>query len=58
MDELRLFDYALNQDEIEWVNSYHQEVWDAVSPLVEDEDVKQWLKDATSPLEVAALSVA
>ncbi|MGO2317631.1 MAG: aminopeptidase P family protein [Vibrio toranzoniae] len=36
----------LTTNEIEWLNQYHQKVWNDVSPLV-DGEVKQWLKQAT-----------
>lgn len=39
----------LTQTERNWLNAYHQKVWQAVSPLVEGE-VKQWLEQATQPL--------
>lgn len=39
----------LTQTEIDWLNHYHEIVWNDVSPLVEG-DVKTWLKHATQPL--------
>ncbi|KUI96915.1 aminopeptidase P family protein [Vibrio sp. MEBiC08052] len=39
----------LNDTEIQWLNTYHQKVWDDVSPLVSGA-VKEWLKQATQPL--------
>lgn len=39
----------LTSGEIEWLNHYHQLVWDDVNPLVEGE-VKTWLYHATQPL--------
>ena len=35
--------------EIDWLNQYHEKVWNDVSPLVEG-DTLAWLKVATSPL--------
>ncbi len=39
----------LTKPELNWLNDYHQKVWDEVSPLVEGE-VKAWLKQATQPI--------
>ena len=39
----------LNRPELAWLNSYHQKVWNDVSPLVNGE-VKEWLKQATEAL--------
>ena len=41
----------LTQDEIDWVNRYHQRVWNEISPdLADDPKTQSWLKQATSPL--------
>ncbi|MCG8490962.1 MAG: aminopeptidase P family protein [Sneathiellales bacterium] len=43
----RLIDISLmTKEERQWINSYHQQVWDKISPLVSG-DVKDWLKQAT-----------
>ncbi len=39
----------LTDDELSWLNHYHQQVWDDISPLV-SEDVRLWLKEATSKI--------
>jgi len=39
----------LNDDEVAWLNDYHAEVWDAISPRVNG-DVKDWLKEACTPI--------
>ncbi len=39
----------LTRPELEWLNSYHQKVWDEVSPLVSG-DALTWLEQATSVL--------
>ncbi|MBL4908005.1 MAG: aminopeptidase P family protein [Sneathiella sp.] len=39
----------LDSSEKDWLNSYHQSVWDKISPLV-DGDVKDWLKTVTAAL--------
>ena len=45
--DTRLVDRSLmNNDEINWLNNYHKEVYEKVSPFLED-DVLQWLKKTT-----------
>ena len=39
----------LNSDEIDWINSYHAEVREKISPLLSG-DVKDWLIEVTKPL--------
>ena len=39
----------LGEDEIEWVNKYHSNVYEVIVPLLNDEE-SVWLKEATSPL--------
>ncbi|MEZ9591199.1 aminopeptidase P family protein [Vibrio breoganii] len=39
----------LSSHEVEWLNTYHQKVWNDLSPLV-DGEVKQWLEQATSAI--------
>lgn len=46
----KLIDVSLmDKEEIEWINSFHEEVWQKVSPLLEGE-AKEWLRRETSPL--------
>lgn len=40
----------LTRPELSWLNDYHQKVWDDLNPLVEGQ-VKEWLRNATQPLE-------
>ncbi|MCD4650337.1 MAG: aminopeptidase P family protein [Candidatus Cloacimonetes bacterium] len=40
----------LNNVEIEWINAYHREVFEKVSPLLEEAD-KNWLAEATRPIK-------
>lgn len=40
----------MSQDEIDWVNHYHNEVRERVMPLLETERAKNWLKEATGEL--------
>jgi Xaa-Pro aminopeptidase len=39
----------LNKEEISWINTYHSEVFDKISPFLPEEE-KMWLKDKTEPL--------
>ena len=36
-------------EEVEWLNAYHREVFEKLSPYLEDEEV-EWLAEATKPL--------
>ena len=41
----------MTNDEIEWLNAYHQDVWTKVSPLLKDnERALKWLKENTKPI--------
>ncbi len=37
----------LNASEITWLNHYHQMVWQKLSPYFDDDNLRQWLKNAT-----------
>ena len=37
----------MKPDAVELLNKYHKAVYDRVSPLIEDEKIKNWLKEAT-----------
>ena len=39
----------LTQDEISWFNNYHKQVYEKISPLLDDEH-KNWLKEKTSAI--------
>ncbi len=39
----------LNADELSWLNAYHQQVWEDISPLVEKKALA-WLKKATKKI--------
>ncbi len=39
----------LSDRQLEWLNDYHKNVWETLSPLVEG-DIREWLKEATRPL--------
>lgn len=48
--DLRMIDkYLLDRGEIDWLNSYHQKVYQTLSLLL-DEDELKWLEKACSPL--------
>ena len=40
---------VMQEKHITWLNAYHKNVWDKLSPLVEGE-VKDWLKKATQAI--------
>jgi Xaa-Pro aminopeptidase len=39
----------LEKKEIEWLNSYHAEVYEKISPFLTSEE-RNWLKDKTNEL--------
>jgi len=41
----------MTQEELEWLNDYHQHVFDTLSPYL-SADEKEWLSDACAPLSV------
>ena len=40
----------MKPEEIEWLNEYHKRVYDELSPLLEDEEDREWLGQQTRPL--------
>ena len=40
----------LNQDDIDWLNNYHQTVWRILSPYFTDDNLRQYLRHATRKL--------
>ncbi len=40
----------LTDEELAWLNNYHQTVYDSLCPLL-DKDEQNWLKEATTPLK-------
>ena len=48
----RLIDTEMLEDqELDWINAYHQRVWDEVTPLLANkDDALAWLQLATAPL--------
>ena len=54
----KLIDWSLMAPkDVAWLNEYHAQVWDKVSPRVEDEETKTWLRDATKPVTVRSFAV-
>lgn len=43
--------HLLTEQEKEWLDEYHQQVREALSPLVES-DARPWLFEATAPIRV------
>lgn len=42
----------MTRREVDWVDTYHQEVWDKVSPRLQDQpDILEWLRVNTAPLD-------
>ena len=39
----------LSQNELEWLNAYHQSVYDKLADRL-NEDERTWLKDMTGPM--------
>lgn len=49
--DLDLIDKSLmTEDEIEYLNMYHKRVYDEISPLIDDEEVKEFLREATKSI--------
>lgn len=45
----------MTQREVEWVDAYHQEVWEKVSPRLQDQpEILDWLRTNTRPLDLDA----
>lgn len=40
----------MNKSEIEWLDEYHREVWNKISPLMPEGQAKEWLFRKTTPL--------
>lgn len=46
--ETKLMDFSLlTPSEVEWINNYHQHVFDELSPWIEGEKSYEWLKNST-----------
>jgi hypothetical protein len=40
---------VMSDKEMAWVDAYHRQVWEALSPRLSGEEL-EWLREATSPL--------
>ena len=40
----------LSDEDINWLNNYHAEVYETLSPELNDEE-REWLRQATRPIE-------
>lgn len=40
---------VMSDKEVQWVNDYHTQVWEALSPHLSGAEL-EWLREATSPL--------
>ncbi|MFV9875462.1 MAG: aminopeptidase P family protein [Rickettsiales endosymbiont of Dermacentor nuttalli] len=40
----------LTSHEVDWINGYHKQIWDKISPLINDQIVLKWLKIAVEPI--------
>lgn len=49
IDKRLINKYLLSEGEREWLNSYHQDVYDTLTPYL-NSDERKWLKGACSPL--------
>lgn len=49
IDNKAINKYLLNTEEIEWLNNYHQEVYNNISPYLTEQE-QEWLLQACSPL--------
>ena len=50
IDKSPILAHLLTDDERAWLDSYHQTVYERLSPLLDDEADRQWLREATLPL--------
>ena len=49
--QTKLMDLTImSEDEIAWVNKYHEQVWEKISPRVQKAEVKEWLRKATAKI--------
>jgi Xaa-Pro aminopeptidase len=50
IDRRLILTNLLTDEELRWLNDYHAETRDKLLPLIEDTEVRTWLKRATAPL--------
>lgn len=49
IDKRLIVKEMLSKQELEWLNQYHQEVWEKISPALDEAD-RHWLEKVTTPL--------
>jgi Xaa-Pro aminopeptidase len=49
IDTTPILSELLNKEEIDWLNTYHAEVYNKLAPHLNDEE-RVWLQEATRPL--------
>lgn len=50
IDRTLIDENLLDQKELDWMNDYHKQVFEKLSPNIENDDDFDWLKAATAPL--------
>jgi Xaa-Pro aminopeptidase len=50
IDRRLILSHLLTREELLWLDTYHAETREKLMPLIEDAEVKSWLKAATAPL--------
>ena len=54
-----MFVQVLSVAELDWLNDYHQAVWDKISPRLQDDpDTLEWLRTNTQPISAPAAEPA
>lgn len=54
IDKTPIISSLLSSEEIQWLNNYHQTVYERLSPYLNEAECA-WLRDATAPVELAPL---
>lgn len=54
IDKTPIISRLLSSEEIQWLNNYHQTVYERLSPYLNETECA-WLRDATAPVELAPL---
>jgi Xaa-Pro aminopeptidase len=50
IDRRLILSHMLTREELRWIDDYHAETREKLLPLIDDADVKVWLRRATAPL--------
>ena len=40
----------LGQEELKWLNAYHKHVYETIAPLLDSEEEREWLREATAEI--------